>query len=86
MAALPSGSFVALSHLTADGMADESAAVVEAMRNSRDPMYFRSYDEVTPLFDGLDVVEPGIVSAPEWRDDCEADAQTGVYVGVGRVR
>jgi hypothetical protein len=83
---LPSGSFVVLSHLTADQMHAESAAVVDAMRNSRDPMYFRSYDEVAALFDGLDVVEPGIVSAPEWRGDGETDAQAGVYVGAGRVR
>jgi hypothetical protein len=85
-AALPAGSYVALSHLTADQMRDEAAAVVAAMKHSRDPMYFRSYDEVVGLFDGLDVVEPGIVSAPSWRPDPGADDQDGVYVGVGRVR
>ena len=85
--ALPPGSHVALSHLTADQMHDESAAVVEAMKNSRDPMYFRSYDEVAALFAELDVVEPGVVSAPAWHgDECDTDAQQGVYVGVGRVR
>src|SRR6202000_1468813 len=40
---LPAGSFLDLSHLTADQMPGESDAVVEAMRNSRDPMYFRQY-------------------------------------------
>jgi hypothetical protein len=85
-AALPAGSYVALSHLTADEMHDEAAAVVEAMKHSRDPMYFRSYDEVVTLFDGLDVVEPGIVSAPSWRPDPGEDNQAGVYVGVGQVR
>lgn len=85
--ALPTGSYVALSHLTADQFHDESDAVVEAMRNSRDPMYFRRYDEVTALFDGLDVVEPGVVHAPDWRpDDADAPRQEGVYVGVGRLR
>jgi hypothetical protein len=85
-AALPAGSYVALSHLTADEMHDEAAAVVEAMKHTRDPMYFRSYDEVVTLFDGLDVVEPGIVSAPGWRPDPGEDNQAGVYVGVGQVR
>jgi len=84
--ALSAGSFVALSHLTADDMKEESAAVVEAMRNSRDPMYFRSYAEVAALFETLDVVEPGVVSAPDWRPDQNAAQQAGVYVGIGRVR
>ena len=83
---LPSGSFVALSHLTADQMPAESAGVVEAMRNSRDPMYFRTYAEFSGFFEGLELVEPGIVSAPEWRNDDWSDqaVQEGVYVGVGR--
>ena len=83
--AIPSGSYVAISHLTADQMAEEMAGVVEAMKNSRDPMYFRSYAEVAELFDGLDVVEPGVVSAPLWRKDYGDDLdQEGVYAGVGR--
>lgn len=83
--AIPSGSYVAISHLTADQMAEEMAGVVEAMKNSRDPMYFRSYAEVSALFDGLDVVEPGVVSAPLWHKDYSDDLdQEGVYAGVGR--
>jgi hypothetical protein len=82
--AIPSGSYVAISHLTADQMADEMAGVVEAMKNSRDPMYFRGYADVAALFEGLDVVEPGVVSAPLWRKDYGGDLdQEGVYAGVG---
>ncbi len=82
--AIPSGSYVALSHLTADQMAEEMAGVVEAMKNSRDPMFFRSYAEVSALFGGLDVVEPGVVSAPLWRRDYGDEVnQEGVYAGVG---
>jgi hypothetical protein len=83
--AIPAGSYVAISHLTADQMAEEMAGVVEAMKNSRDPMYFRSYADVAALFAGLDVVEPGVVSAPLWRKDYGEDLdQEGVYAGVGR--
>ncbi|HWE90784.1 MAG TPA: SAM-dependent methyltransferase [Pseudonocardiaceae bacterium] len=83
--ALPSGSLIALSHLTADQFPGEMAAVVEAMRNSRDPMYFRGYADVAPLFDGLDLVPPGLVSAPAWRPEPDTDTgQEGVYAGVGR--
>jgi hypothetical protein len=82
---LPSGSFLALSHLTADGMPGESAAVVEAMKDSRDPLFFRSYAEVLPMFDGFELVPPGVVTASRWRGD-KGDTidQNGVYAGVGR--
>ncbi|SDD34912.1 S-adenosyl methyltransferase [Actinokineospora iranica] len=79
--ALPPGSLLALSHLTADHKPTEMAGVVEAMKNSRDPMYFRPYDAVLPLFEGFDLVEPGLVSAPQWHPDPDAPTDTteGVY-------
>lgn len=83
--AVPPGSLVALSHLTADFRPDEMADVVEAMRNSRDPMYFRSYAEFDAVFDGLEVVEPGVVSAPKWHPELGPAASEGpqdVYAGV----
>lgn len=84
--ALAPGSLVALSHLTADGKPDEMAAVTEAMKHSRDPMYFRSYEEVLAMFEGLALVEPGLVSAPRWRP--EPGRHDGhpedVYAGLGR--
>lgn len=84
--ALPEGSLIALSHLTADQMPEAMAGVVEAMKNSRDPMYFRSHDDILELFDGLELVEPGLVSAPRWHTDpTVADPQVeGVYAAVGR--
>ncbi|HEY0500484.1 MAG TPA: SAM-dependent methyltransferase [Kutzneria sp.] len=84
--ALPAGSFVALSHLTADHQPEAMAGVVEAMRNSRDPMYFRAYDEVVPMVAGLDLVSPGLVSAPSWRPDAglRDPGPEGVYAAVGR--
>jgi hypothetical protein len=81
---LPAGSFLALSHLTADQMPGESDAVVEAMRDSRDPMYFRRYAEVLPLFEGFELVPPGLVTATQWRSDVEGGEQEGIYAGVGR--
>jgi hypothetical protein len=85
--ALPPGSLLALSHLTADQMPQEMAGVVEAMKNSRDPMYFRSHAEVLSLFDGFDLVEPGLVSAPQWHPEHGIDDPVveGVYAGVGRM-
>jgi hypothetical protein len=84
--ALPPGSLLALSHLTADQMPQEIAGVVEAMKNSRDPMYFRSHKEVLSLFDGFDLVEPGLVSAPHWHPEPGVGDPVveGVYAGVAR--
>jgi hypothetical protein len=84
--ALPTGSLLALSHLTADQTPIGMSAVVEAMKNSRDPMYFRSYDEVLTLFDGFELLEPGVVDAPQWRPDinCYDTGTHGVYTGMGR--
>jgi hypothetical protein len=82
---LAAGSYLALSHLTADQMPAESAAVVEAMRNSRDPMFFRSYPEVVSMFAGFELVPPGVVAASHWHgDQGDTSDQEGVYVGLGR--
>ncbi|MFL6140662.1 MAG: SAM-dependent methyltransferase [Labedaea sp.] len=83
---LAPGSLVALSHLTADHKPEQMAAVTAAMRNSRDPMYFRPHDEFAALFEGLTLVSPGVVSAPHWRPEPGSHTVEGpddVYVGVG---
>lgn len=83
--ALPSGSLIALSHLTADFNAEGMAQVEAAMRDSRDPMYFRPRSAIQPLFDGLELLEPGLVSAPLWRPTSERETgPSDVYVGLAR--
>jgi S-adenosyl methyltransferase len=88
--ALPAGSFVALSHGTADfhppGVAGEAAASYET---ATAPLVLRSLDRVSAFFDGLELVEPGVVQAPLWRPDGRAPrakdlAKIGVYAGIGR--
>lgn len=84
--AVPAGTLVALSHLTADFTPDEMGAVAAIMRYSRDPMYFRPHEEVLAMFDGLGIVEPGVVSAPRWRPEpgVGGGGPPEVYAGVGR--
>jgi hypothetical protein len=87
--ALPDGSLLALSHLTADKAPEEMAAVVEAMKNSRDPMYFRTHDEVAGYFDGFELLPPGLVTAPRWRPELGGEDVGGpedIYVGVGKLK
>ena len=85
------GSYLGFSQFTSDMMPEEMARIVEVMSHSRDPMYPRSHAEITALFDGFDIVPPGIVATSEWRpqsptDTCDDPARAGIYAGVGRKR
>jgi hypothetical protein len=89
IAAVPPGSYLAISHLSSDIAA---AARAEAHERLRELMYekqtLRSRDEVASFFTGLDMVDPGLVRIPEWRPDDEADAKSpsALWGGVGRKR
>jgi hypothetical protein len=68
--ALPSGSFLAVTHATADFMAPETAAAArEMVRDGRSDIWLRGRDEIAGLFEGLQLVEPGIVANTQWRPD-----------------
>jgi len=70
---LPSGSYVSLTHLTADF--DPAMRDVERTYLSRGmPMHLRTRAEVERFFDGLDIVEPGLHVVHRWRPDL-ADPQ-----------
>lgn len=70
MDAVPSGSYLAIAHPTSD-MGGE--ANVQAMKlwneNSPQRIRTRTGDEVTRFLDGLEVLEPGLVSVSQWRAD-----------------
>ena len=84
--ALPSGSFLALCDST-----DTSPQIVEAAKawneNAAQPIYLRTKDEITAFFDGLELLEPGVVSVPLWRPE-EAEVGTArevaQYGGIAR--
>jgi hypothetical protein len=89
--ALPSGSYLALSHLTGDFDPEAWEGVAAVYRKSGVIMRVRSRPEIERFFDGLDLVEPGLVSLPHWRPDPATgeadrptDAQVSVYGGVAR--
>jgi hypothetical protein len=87
--ALVPGSWLTLSHVTADLMPDRVAAVAEVLSHSEDPAYPRTCAEISELFTGFELVEPGVVPAPAWRPERPEDAvgprgRCGIYAGVGR--
>ncbi|OEU86998.1 S-adenosyl methyltransferase [Streptomyces abyssalis] len=87
MEPLPSGSHLALSDGTdTNEVLNEAIAAYNA--NSAGSYHLRSADHIAGFFDGLDVVEPGIVTTSGWRPDA-ADPQEGpglvdAVCGVGR--
>ena len=68
MAALAPGSFLAINHSTS---AVHGAAMEEAVAHwnqvGTPPMTLRSPQQIARFFDGLDLLEPGIVSCSRWR-------------------
>ena len=75
MAAMPAGSYLVISHPAADlqaaAMAGMATRLNQLMAQRVKP---RSKAEVTAFFDGLDLVEPGVIRCPEWRPDRPEDA------------
>jgi len=68
MEAAAPGSYLALSHPAADIHADEMAAGAAMMnRAMAGSITFRTRAQVAAYFTGLDLVEPGLVSTPQWR-------------------
>lgn len=68
--ALPSGSYLAISHPTAE---IHGEAVDASMRhwneNGGTPIRHRNRQQVISFFDGLELLEPGVVSCSMWRPD-----------------
>jgi hypothetical protein len=65
--ALPSGSFLALSHASSDIETGLVAAGTERYNErSAVPITPRTRAQVTRFFDGLDIVEPGVVPLGHW--------------------
>jgi hypothetical protein len=84
LAGLPSGSYFALY----DG-ADTNEAFNQAQQGYNDsgavPYYLRSPEQFTRYFEGLDLVEPGVVPVAHWRPDPDsAPVEIYSYCGVGR--
>ena len=87
MDAVPAGSYLAICHLTADiypELGELARRVNERQRNA--PLVLRDHAQVTGLFDGLDLVPPGVVQASKWRPDSEleAAAPAALWAGVAR--
>jgi hypothetical protein len=71
---LAPGSYLAISLGTSDGAdPDMLAEATQTYAGARMPFTLRTRAQIMELFDGFDLVEPGLVSLPEWRPDFNTD-------------
>lgn len=89
MSAVPPGSYLVVSHPASDILEPEMGAMDAIERYNEmvtEHATIRTKPEVTRFFDGLDLLEPGIVPANEWRPDSEAEAcaRCAAWAGVAR--
>jgi hypothetical protein len=88
--ALPPGSAVVICHACREGRPDQVGPHQDIYRRTTTPITMRSHQEIAALFDGFELVEPGIVYLPEWRPDSpdsvgpHPERMPGL-VGVGRL-
>ncbi|GAA2359922.1 SAM-dependent methyltransferase [Saccharopolyspora halophila] len=90
---LVAGSPVVISTLTADERAEEAQRVERFFaENAGTSITFRTKEEVRSLFDGADLVDPGVVWTPQWRPDPGATtgewdvSRAGCWCGVAITR
>jgi len=87
MDAVPAGSYLAISH-PANDINDPGVRKLASRLNELMPakLRFRSRAEVAALFDGLELVEPGLVRVPQWRPARDTDLANpaALWGGVAR--
>lgn len=87
--AVTPGSHLVISHLTEDGQPEEYRAARSEYTRTTAPTTTRSHAEITALFGGFDLIEPGLVHLPLWRPDdpahpVDSPERHAGYAGVGR--
>jgi trans-aconitate methyltransferase len=85
MAALPPGSYLAISHPASDTHPAQAEAQKRYNERVSTPQTLRTRDEVAPFFTGLDLVPPGLVYVHTWRPDPGDTAPPGVTSAYGGV-
>ena len=88
MGAVPSGSYLAISHVASDLVDQETH---KSIRDSQDgklqqQYQWRNRDQVGRFFAGLDLIEPGMVMVEEWRPEpgTFSEGKSGAWGTVGR--
>jgi hypothetical protein len=86
MAPLAAGSGLAMSHLASDLHSEEMSETFNRLSSRMaETVTLRNHDEVAALFGGLELVDPGVVQAAQWRPDPDTPAvPSQTWVGAAR--
>ncbi|MFE7182180.1 SAM-dependent methyltransferase [Streptomyces erythrochromogenes] len=95
--ALAPGSLLILTHASYEGIPlteEVAGGTVGVYRDIRNPLVMRTGEQISGFFEGFEMVEPGLVSMPDWRPDRAEGGEEGEtpedpyafsgYAGVGR--
>jgi O-methyltransferase involved in polyketide biosynthesis len=83
------GSHLVLTHAAGGTDPQATAASTAVFARSANPVTLRSEERVRAFFDGLEILEPGLVPVQQWRPDEHAPAEPGktwLIAGMGRNR
>lgn len=90
--ALPSGSYLAITHATSDDQRKDLTEATQIIERSKSPdqMNLRTHAEILPMFGNFELLEPGLVGCAGWRPggpvdiSSEVEMNSLVYAGVAR--
>ena len=89
LGALPPGSYLVATHATSDfGTPEQQALYQQLVEQGKSDVWTRGRDEFADLFAGLELVEPGVVPASEWRPEPGAEiperSDINLWTAIGR--
>jgi hypothetical protein len=84
--AMAPGSHLVVCDFTDENLTDEERSITERLIHEHGVVVtFRPRERIAAYFDGLELLEPGLVNAPEWRPDRAHEPPTGwLLAGVAR--
>ena len=84
MAGLPPGSYLTISHPASDIKPEETKTVKNELDQSMaQRSSYRTREQVTAMFAGLELVDPGITTVARWRPDSEIEALSPTFAWAG---
>jgi hypothetical protein len=85
MDAVPTGSYLVISHPASDIEPEKVTDLTTRVNQLSHQQYTgRSRAQVMRFFEGLELVEPGLVQVQQWRPGAETDRTLALWTAVGR--